>query len=114
MYGQSEEQHGEKYFHRRILKEFQFDILKTNYPEAMNLVIKEYQLIPTGPDLIHDVKRKLLCTSQYQFFHDEDEDYAVKVALCVIDKGGEVISNLVYTQRDSENRQYWDIGYIIS
>ena len=110
MYGQSEEKHGEKFFNRRVLKEFLFNIKKTNWPEAMNLVIKEFELLQLSPD--DKIKRKLLCTSNYNFFHDEEEDFSCKLWLRVIDKGGKEISNTVYTQRDSENRVYWDIGYV--
>ena len=78
----------------------------------MTLVIKEYDLIQRSQD--DDVRRKLLCTSKYDFYHDEDEDFQAKLWLRVIDEGGAEIANIVYTQRDSENRQYWDIGYVSS
>ena len=112
LYGQSEEKHGEKYFHRRVLKEFNFEIHKTNWPEAMSLSIKEYQLIQLGQE--DTLKRKLLCTSKYHFFYDEDEDFSCKLLLTIHDAGGQEICNIVYRQRDSENRPYWDTGYVLS
>lgn len=110
LYGQSEEKHGEAFFHHRVLKEFSFDIHKTDWPEAMTMFIKEYKLIQHEDT----VKRKLLCTSKYNFYYDEDEDLAGKLWLQVTDAGGEEICNTVYTRRDSENRSYWDIGYVIN
>ena len=93
-----------------VLKEFLFNIKKTNWPEAMILVIKEFELIQLSPEV--KIERKLLCTSNYNFYHDEEEDFSCKLWLRVIDKGGEEILNTVYTQRDTENRVYWDIGYV--
>ena len=110
LYGQSEEKLGEAYFHHRVLKEFSFDIRKTDWPEEMIMYIKEYKLIQQEDTL----KRKLLCTSKYSFYYDEDEDFSGKLWFKLTDAGGEEIFNTVYTRRDSENQPYWDIGYVLN
>lgn len=110
IYGQSEDKFGEKYFHQRVLKEFRFDVQKTNWPEAMTLIINEYRLIQTSPE--DDLKRKLLCTSKYNFYHDEDEEFSCKLWLQVIDETDKEIVSTVFRRRDSENLKYWDTGYV--
>ena len=90
------------------MKEFQFHIKKHDWPEEMTLTIKEYDIIEHEGKL----RRKLLCRSEYNFFHDADEDFSCKVWLKVVDAGGMEIVNTVYTRRDAENRIYWDIGCV--
>ena len=74
------------------------------------MTIKEYDIINLAPE--DKLKRKLLCRSEYHFYHEEDEDFLCKLQLKVVDRGGKEITNTVFTRRDAENRIYWDTGCV--
>ena len=84
--------------------------LDKNYlknPRSMNLIVNEYQVYDVTPlKKRKTMKRRFLCSTNYFFFEDENEDNTEKLQVTIKDNWGDVCLNQYYNRIDRCNRKF--------
>ena len=77
-------------------------------PKSLNVIVEEYQIYDISSIKKETCfKRRFLCSTNYYFFEDENEDYIEKVQVTIKDNWGDICFNQFYNRVDRINRKYY-------
>ena len=77
-------------------------------PKSLNINVEEYQIYNLSPIVKKKCyKRRFMCSTNYYFFEDEDEDNIEKLQVTIKDNWGDVCLNQFYNRIDRINRRYY-------
>ena len=77
-------------------------------PKSMNIIVEEFQIYDVS--LIKKrkcFKRRFLCSTDYYFFEDENEDNIEKLQVTIKDNWGDICFNKFYNRIDRINRKFY-------
>ena len=79
-----------------------------NRSTELNLFIEEYQIYDVTPTAEKPTfKKRFLCSTNYFFFVDEDENDIEKVQVTIKDNWGSICLNKFYNRIDRKNRKFF-------
>ena len=82
-------------------------------PITLHITVNEYQVYNISSIKSEETwKRRLLCSSVYDFFPDEDQDDIEKCRLTIKDNFGCICFQEIYNRIDEHNR-HWSLFYKI-
>ena len=83
-------------------------------PKSLNINLEEFQVYDVSPIVKKQLfKRRFLCSTNYFFFEDDNEDYIEKVQVTIKDNWGDICLNQLYNRIDRINRRFYTNQYVL-